>query len=97
MAYKIKTANKKDKEKKYYEGISVRVTNAENFVGSNLYPARYDLGLKEGKDYQVLAYSDYADTFVPTIVKWKTGEVDNFSDEQRTRKIISNLHKYHGI
>lgn len=92
MAYKTKTKTKKQKQD-YYELVAKRVENANNFVGSNIYPARYDLGLKEGEHYEVLAYTDWGDTFVPTIVKWKTGEVDDFSDEKRTRKIISNLNK----
>jgi hypothetical protein len=33
-------------------------------------------------DYDVLAYSDWADEFVPTIVKdRKTGKVDDFTSE----------------
>lgn len=45
------------------------------------------LGLKEGRDFTVLAYSDYADTLVPTIVKWNNGEVDNFTNREES---ISN-------
>lgn len=45
------------------------------------------LGLKESRDFTVLAYSDYADTLVPTIIKWNNGETDDF----RSRgKSISN-------
>jgi len=91
MAFKVKTKSKAQKEREYYDLVALRVGNAQNFVGDNLYPARFGLGLEEGKDYEVLAYSDWADTFVPTVVKWRTGEVDDFSDEKKTREIISNL------
>jgi hypothetical protein len=91
MAYKIKKTKEKLGKEENYKVMGVRTSNAQDFVGSNIYPARYDLGLKEGEHYEVLAYSLWADTFVPTIVKWKTGEVDDFSDEKRTREIISKL------
>lgn len=34
----------------------------------------------EGEHYTVLAYTDFADTFVPTIVRWKNGAVDDFTN-----------------
>jgi len=31
-------------------------------------------------DYTVLAYTDWADVFIPTIVEWANGETDHFTD-----------------
>jgi hypothetical protein len=36
--------------------------------------------MEEGKDYTTLAYSDWADMFIPTVIKWKNGKVDDFRD-----------------
>jgi len=41
--------------------------------------------VEEGRHYKVLAYTDWADTFVPTVVQWNHGEVDSFTDPARSR------------
>lgn len=55
------------------------------------------LGMREGVDYDVLAYSVWADMFIPTIVKWSNGEVDNFTSATRSmanrRDVIENNFK----
>jgi len=40
--------------------------------------------VKEGEHYSVLAYTDWADTFVPTVIKWNHGAVDDLSDRKRS-------------
>ena len=42
--------------------------------------------LEEGKHFTTLAYSDLADTFVPTIVKWNHGAVDDFTNRERSQR-----------
>ncbi len=42
------------------------------------------LGMKEDVDYKVLAYSDWGDMLIPTIVKWSNGEVDDFTSATKS-------------
>lgn len=42
------------------------------------FPSPY--GVEEGIHYECLAYTDWADTMVATVVKWRNGKVDDFSD-----------------
>jgi len=48
------------------------------------YPEFRDL--EEGEHYKVLAYTDHLDIFVPTLVRWNNGTVDNLSDRQESIK-----------
>lgn len=41
--------------------------------------------VSEGEHYEVLAYTDWADLFIPTVVRWANGEVDRFNDPAVTR------------
>ncbi|RCU47905.1 hypothetical protein DU504_11745 [Haloplanus salinus] len=41
--------------------------------------------VSEGEHYEVLAYTDWADLFIPTVVKWANGEIDRFNDPAVTR------------
>lgn len=47
-----------------------------------LHPLQQDTALEEGTHYDVLAYTDWADLFVPTIIKWRHGPTDNLTDLQ---------------
>ena len=40
--------------------------------------------VKEGEHYSVLAYTDWANKFVPTVIKWNHGAVDDLSDRKRS-------------
>lgn len=40
--------------------------------------------LEEGTHYEVLAYTDWADVFVPTVVKWSNGKVDSLTDRKQS-------------
>lgn len=42
--------------------------------------------VEEGKHYKVLAYTDWADQFIPTVIKWSHGEIDDFTDPQKSRE-----------
>jgi len=56
--------------------IADRVTVARNI---GLHPM-VDSDLEEGTHYEVLAYTDWADIFVPTIVTWRHGPTDDLTD-----------------
>lgn len=45
-----------------------------------------DSDLEEGTHYTVLAYTDWADMFVPTIVKWNHGPVDDLTDPATSKQ-----------
>jgi len=51
-------------------------------------------GLTEGEDYKVLAYTDWADLFIPTTVKWGNGNVDSFTDLGAS---LNNRHESIGL
>ena len=57
--------------------ISFRVDTAYEIIG---HPQQRSRPVKEGVHYTTLAYSDWADQFIPTMVKWNHGAVDDFSD-----------------
>ena len=42
--------------------------------------------VEEAKHYETLAYTDWGDTFVPTVIKWNHGEVDSFTDLRKSRE-----------
>jgi hypothetical protein len=48
----------------------------------------------EGKHYTVLAYTDWADQFIPTTVKWNHGEVDDLTDPVKSRLNREKAIKY---
>ena len=41
--------------------------------------------VEEGTHYKVLAYTDWADQFIPTVVEWANGELDSFIDPAVSR------------
>jgi len=51
-------------------------------------------GLEEGTHYDVVAYTDWGDQFVPTVVEWShNGTVDRLDDEAAAiRKAREVLH-----
>jgi len=42
--------------------------------------------LEEGTHYTVLAYTDWADLFIPTIVKWRHGPTDDLTDPETSKQ-----------
>ena len=44
------------------------------------HPQQASRPVEESKHYTVLAYTDWADTMVPTVVKWNHGEVDDLTN-----------------
>ncbi|QCC48113.1 hypothetical protein [Halobellus limi] len=42
--------------------------------------------IEEGVHYDVLAYTDWADLFIPTVVRWVNGETDMFKDPAVTER-----------
>jgi len=77
--------------KPYVRGSGTRRSRSSKVVGSRVsmgdridVSAQALLGMKEGVDYNVLAYTDWADMFIPTIVKWSDGSVDDFSSPAKS-------------
>ena len=71
-----------------WDEVGDRVHNARAVIGSPY--CKGDYPVKEGKHFTVLAYTDWADDFVPTVVAWKmkdgTTIPDNFSDLKQSKK-----------
>ncbi len=57
-----------------------------------LHPLQQDDTLEEGTHYEVLAYTEWADMFVPTVIKWRHGATDNLTDLE-----TSERHKRHAL
>ena len=60
-----------------------RVMNAKRAGFPPMAPP-YDL--EEGIHCEVLAYTDWADLFIPTVVRWANGEIDRFTDPAVTMR-----------
>ena len=65
-----------------WEGVSKRVDVSYEVLG---HPQSTSKGADEGKHYTVLAYTDWADQFIPTMVKWNHGEVDDLTNLAKSR------------
>jgi hypothetical protein len=63
------------------------------------HPYHREKPVEEGVHYTTLAYTDWGDTFVPTVVKWNHGAVDSFTDPAKSmenqRKALQ--HKATGV
>ena len=65
--------------------ISKRIDTAQGLGIHPMYKGYPEFrDLEEGNHYTVLAYTDHLDIFVPTIIKWSNGEVDDLSDRQES-------------
>lgn len=48
-------------------------------------------GLTEGKHYEVVAYTDWSDYFVPTLVQWQhTNHADDLSEREQSVEAARN-------
>ena len=63
--------------------ISESVSTSYDIVG---HPQQASKPVEEGKHYTVLAYTNWADSFIPTVIKWNHGEVDSFTDPEKSRQ-----------
>jgi predicted RNA-binding Zn-ribbon protein involved in translation (DUF1610 family) len=68
-------------------GVGKRVDVSYEVLG---HPQQVSRPAEEGKHYTVLAYTDWADQFIPTVIQWNHGEVDDLSDMAKSKK---NLEK----
>lgn len=50
------------------------------------HPQQAKKPVEEGEHYEVLAYTDWGDALVPTVVKWSHGAVDSFTDPAKSRE-----------
>jgi len=62
--------------------LGKRVNVSEDVLG---HPFSARKPVKEGVHYEVLAYTDWADTFVPTMVRWNHGALDDFRNPAQSR------------
>lgn len=67
-----------------WDEVESRVENSKEVLGHPMVDDESDP--VEGEHYEVLAHTDWADAFVPTIVEWANGEVDQFTDLEQSRK-----------
>lgn len=51
-----------------------------------LHPQLGPWDITEGEHYEVIAYTDWADMFVPTIIEWADGTQDDLTDARQTRQ-----------
>lgn len=63
--------------------ISERVSTSYDILG---HPQQASKPVEEGRHYKVLAYTDWADSFIPTVIEWNHGEVDSFTDPEKSRQ-----------
>lgn len=63
--------------------VSDRINVSYDVLG---HPYHREKPVEEGKHYETLAYTDWGDTFVPTVIKWNHGAVDSFSDLRKSRE-----------
>jgi hypothetical protein len=64
-----------------WDDVDDRVDTSCEVLG---HPQQASKPVEEGKHYEVLAYTDWGDTSVPTVVRWSNGEVDDFTDPRRS-------------
>ena len=65
-----------------WKEVGKRVDVSIDVLGHPQQPSR---PAEEGKHYSVLAYTDWADQFIPTTVKWNHGEVDDLTNLAKSR------------
>jgi len=65
-----------------WQQVTNRVDTSYKVLG---HPYQTTKPVNEGKHYTVLAYTDWADTFVPTLIKWNHGEIDNLTNLNKSR------------
>ena len=66
-----------------WDAVGKRIDVAYDAIG---HPQQATRPVEEGKHYETLAYTDWADTFVPTVVKWNHGAIDSFTDARKSRE-----------
>jgi hypothetical protein len=64
-----------------WEQVGERVNVSYTVLG---HPQQAEKPVEEGVHYEVLAYTDWADQFIPTVVKWSNGEVDDFTSVEKS-------------
>ncbi|MFH2111684.1 MAG: hypothetical protein ABIJ47_10555 [Candidatus Bathyarchaeota archaeon] len=66
-----------------WDAVGKRIDVSYDVIG---HPQQRDKPVEEGKHYKTLAYTDWADTFVPTVIQWNHGAVDSFTDPAKSRE-----------
>jgi len=66
-----------------WAGVGKRVDVSYDVLG---HPQQVSKPAEEGKHYTVLAYTDWADQFIPTVIKWNHGEVDDLTNLAKSQE-----------
>ncbi|MFH2109894.1 MAG: hypothetical protein ABIJ47_01395 [Candidatus Bathyarchaeota archaeon] len=70
-------APSRSRSQSFWDDVGERINVSYDVLG---HPYHRTKPVEEDKHYTVLAYTDWADTFVPTVIKWSHGEVDDFTN-----------------
>jgi hypothetical protein len=73
--------------------VGTRISTSYEVLGHPQTPVEQKQ-VKEGVHYQVLAYSDWADQFIPTVVKWVHGTTDSFTNLEKSTRDRSIAYIY---
>lgn len=71
-----------------WDEIEQRVTNSKDVLGHphNSHPSVPETPPAiEGEHYEVVAFTDWGDYLIPTIVEWENGETDQFTDLEQSQ------------
>lgn len=69
--------------------IADRINVSETVIGHphNFHESqRHKLDVHEGEHYSVIAHTDWADMFYPTVIQWISGEFDSFDDLEASQR-----------
>jgi len=84
------TQYRKRKGSKGEKSFPIKTPRKQGDIGDRIdvsydvlgHPQQREKPVEEGNHYTVLAYTDWADQFIPTVIKWNHGEIDNFTDRR---------------
>jgi len=76
-----KPESKRKKYKKEGKTMSDRITNLRDVLGNVPYGSS---NAKQGIHYKELASSLWADEYLPTVIEWNHGAVDDFTDRDKS-------------
>ena len=74
-----------------WDEVGKRVDTSYKVLG---HPQQVTRPAMEGKHYTVLAYTDWADQFIPTVIKWNHGAIDNLTNLSKSRKNLEKSYQY---
>ena len=73
----------RSKTQRFWDDVGERINVSYDVLG---HPQQASRPVEESKHYTVLAYTDWADTMVPTVIQWNHGAVDSFTDPRKSQE-----------